>query len=99
MISKYCVLALFTLATQLGFASDQVQCKQMDNDVVVIATSGGIVYAVNGTARTIAASQGWKDGKDHFEPANLQSLLKQGLQSCSTSGSTLVPLLLSQLQR
>jgi hypothetical protein len=90
MISKYCVLAFSVLVAQEVFASDQVQCKQMGSDIIVTATSGGIVYAINGKARTIAASQGWKDGKDHFEPADLQSLLQQGLQSCSSSGSTVV---------
>lgn len=86
MIHKCFVLALSALAAQSVIAADQVQCKQMGNNIVVTATSEGIVYAVNGAARTMAASQGWKDGKDHFEAADLQSLLQQGIKSCSTSG-------------
>jgi hypothetical protein len=87
MIHRYFVLALSALATQSVIAADQVQCKQMGNNIVVTATSEGAVYAVNGTARAMATSQGWKDGKDHFEAVNLQSLLQQGIKSCSASGS------------
>ena len=87
MIHRCFVLALSALAAQSVIAADQVQCKQMGNSIVVTATSEGTVYAVNGTARAMATSQGWKDGKDHFEVADLQSLLQQGIKSCSASGS------------
>lgn len=83
---KYCLLALSALSAQGVLATDQVQCKQMGNNIVVTANIGGVVYAVNGTARTMAASQGWKDGKDYFEPAELRLLLQQGMKSCSASG-------------
>ena len=87
MILKFFVSAFAALATQGVIAADQVQCKQMGNNIVVTATSEGFIYAVNGMARTMATSQGWKDGKDHFEAAELQSLLQQGMKNCSDSGS------------
>ena len=88
MIRALCVLAFSFVAVQGAFASDLVECRQMGNDIVVTATVNGSVYAVNGTARSMAASKGWKDGKDQFEPAHIQELLKQGMKNCSGAGST-----------
>ena len=88
MIHKWFIAVISFVAAQCAFASDQVQCRQMGNNIVVTATSNGVVYAVNGTARSMADSQGWKDGKEEFEPSDLQDLLKQGMKNCSSAGST-----------
>lgn len=41
------------------------------------------VYAINGTARTEAASQGWEDGFEQFNPTEMQELLGRGLARCN----------------
>lgn len=75
-------------AAQAATAADQVQCKQVGSSIVVTSSSGGSVYAINGAARSMAAAQGWKDGKERYEPSDLLALLQQGMKSCSSTGST-----------
>jgi ankyrin repeat protein len=36
----------------------------------------------------MAAAQGWKDGKEQYEPTDLLALLQQGMKSCSSTGFT-----------
>lgn len=42
----------------------------------------GKTYAINGTARDIASSRGWLDGKGHFTVEQMQKLLARGLAAC-----------------
>lgn len=88
MLIRFCVLAISIAAAQASTAADQVQCKKLGGSVVVTSTSDGRVYAINGTARPMAAAQGWKDGKERYEPSELLALLQQGVKSCSSTAST-----------
>lgn len=86
MRSFWAVFPLAILVCGVASAADQVSCHKMGRETVVTATEGSTTYAVNGSARDMAASMGWKDGKDHYEPSELQSLLKRGLMTCSAAG-------------
>lgn len=85
---RLCVLAISIAVAPAATAADHVQCKKVGGSIVVTATSDGSVYAINGSARTMAAAQGWKDGKERYEPSELLTLLQQGVKSCSSTGST-----------
>lgn len=87
MRSKWIVLPMAMLACGVATAADQVNCQQIGQKIVVTATDNGTTYAVNGSAREIAPSKGWQDGKEHFEPGELMSLLQRGVSSCSANGS------------
>ena len=49
---------------------------------IIFYPVAGKTYAINGQARSRAASRGWVDGFNRFTPAQMQSLLKEGLSKC-----------------
>ncbi|MBK5303803.1 MULTISPECIES: ankyrin repeat domain-containing protein [Gammaproteobacteria] len=78
---------LATAVSVPAFAADQVECKQIGQQMVVTTKAGAAVYAINGTARSMAREQGWIDGKSNYEPAEMTRLLQQGLANCASNSS------------
>lgn len=91
MLHVWVVFLLALFASSVASAADQVACRQVGQQIIVTATDGNVIYAVNGAARSIAASKGWQDGKMHYEPSELLTLLQRGLSSCSSSASAEPP--------
>lgn len=77
--------AIFPLSLIAGTASE-VQCEIEYRggliQKIIFYPVEGKTYAINGQARGRAASRGWIDGFNRFTPAQMQSLLKEGLSKC-----------------
>lgn len=87
MRKSWAVFPLALLASGVAAAAGQVNCQQVGQQIVVTATDDGTTYAINGSARGMAQARGWQDGKQHYEPNELMTLLQRGLSTCSSTGS------------
>ncbi|MBK9246094.1 MAG: hypothetical protein IPM30_14870 [Burkholderiales bacterium] len=70
----------------LNEVSSMLDCRVVYQDgmrfLFVTGTDETGTYAINGTARTVAARMGWIDGARKFSPEQMQQLLKIGLAKC-----------------
>ena len=66
-------------------AADQVSCRMEGDKQIITTQAQGATYAVNGTVRSMAKSQGWRDGSERYEPTEMLSLLQEGIAICDPS--------------